>query len=291
MRESAEGLRPCTRRIEPEGLAGHFRVVALGDSITHGMSLPLERTYPQILTNLLQSHSKQPVIVINAGIAGQTVIQGLQRMWRDVIRYRPHVTLIAFGLNDASLRRRRQDASREREIASIGPLGVLNRLHLYRTCKAWARRFGVTLGLYAPLDYDAAPSNEPRTSPRAYRIALRRLVKEVRTHGGGDVWLLTTHPVNERDHQSGDCERQRATRHTYNEIVRAVAGETHVGLIDVEKMFTENGPTDVLQADGVHLNEAGQRYLAECIYDTLKGRRPVSHRSEEADAEVPDARS
>ena len=185
VRESGEGLRSYTRSIEPETLAGQFRVVALGDSITHGMSLALEHTYPHILSNLLQSDSQQPVIVINAGIAGQTALQGLQRIWRDVIRYQPHVTLIAFGLNDANLRRRQQDAFREHEMAPLGLLAILSRLHVYRTCSTWMRRLGTALGLFAPLDYDAEPSNEPRTSPRAYRVALEQLVTQIRKHSGG----------------------------------------------------------------------------------------------------------
>lgn len=274
MREPGEGLRPYARRIDPGTLAAHVRIVALGDSITHGMSLQQEETYPHLLSRLLQSHCRgQTITVVNAGIAGQTAVQGYQRLWRDVIRYRPHVTLIAFGLNDTRLRRRQQDAFREREMLPPGAGALLSRLHTYRTLKSRLRQVTTRLGLSSPIDYDAQPIAEARSSPAAFRAALWQMVNQIKRHAGGDVWLLTTHPVISRyddaGHSATPDSRSDAIRLHYNEIVRELAGELSVGLIDVERSFPEGASCDLRQSDGVHLTAAGQRFLAELIAEKL----------------------
>jgi len=274
LNEPAEGLRPETRQIEPDELADHVRVVALGDSITHGMDLSPKETYPSVLAEQLGQYlGSRPVTVINAGIAGQTAVQALQRVRRDVIRYQPHVTLIEFGLNDASLRRRQQDAQREREAFPAGLAAILNHLHLYRTIRTRTRRMAVALGLGKLLDYDGEPANEPRSSPGAYRSALRELVKQIRWHTDGQVLLLTTHQVNshtggERGDNSGG-ERQSQVRAHYNGIVRSVADELGAGLIDVEGAVREGELARFLQSDGVHLTGEGQRWLAGFICELI----------------------
>src|SRR5262249_23961610 len=40
------------------------------------------------------------VKVINAGISGETTVQGLKRLERDVLRVKPNLVTIMFGMND-----------------------------------------------------------------------------------------------------------------------------------------------------------------------------------------------
>ena len=63
------------------------KVVCFGDSIT-------KRGYPEILARELNCE------VINAGVAGHTSRQGLQRMKKDVLNHRPTTVVILFGTND-----------------------------------------------------------------------------------------------------------------------------------------------------------------------------------------------
>jgi len=134
-------LRPESAGLEPADLAGHLRIVALGDSITHGVDLPAEQTYPALLAERLRPRlAGRRVTVVNAGICGQTAVQGLGRLERDVLRFRPALTLISFGLNDASPTRSEQDVAREAELLPAGPAAWLGRLHLYRTLRARGRR-------------------------------------------------------------------------------------------------------------------------------------------------------
>jgi len=264
--ESA-GLRPESAGLQPRELAGHLRVVALGDSITHGMQLPAAQTYVGLLAERLRARlASRPVTVTNAGICGQTAVQGLARLERDVLRFRPALTLISFGLNDASPSRSEQDAAREAELAPMG----LGRLHLVRTLRA--RRHWVLAAICPPQSHREHRENpekplcgpcdsvvelpgrpaEPRVSPGAFRAALTEMVRRIRRETGGEVVLLTTHLPG-----------------GYNAIIRQVAGESGAGLVDVERTFAGCDAAGLLECDGVHLTAQGQRLLADAVFSSL----------------------
>lgn len=77
-------------------------IVAFGDSITFGAHLKPEESYPAQLQTLLR---EQPGLgdatVRNAGVGGDTAVQGLARLDKDVLAHRPCVVLIGFGMNDS----------------------------------------------------------------------------------------------------------------------------------------------------------------------------------------------
>ncbi len=77
-----------------------IRIVALGDSLTHGWMV--NKGYLDFLKELL--HNKYPesiVDIINRGIPGDTADGGLNRLKGHVINDKPDLVLVQFGLNDA----------------------------------------------------------------------------------------------------------------------------------------------------------------------------------------------
>ena len=74
-------------------------VVCLGDSITKGVHLPPESTFPAQLKTLLKETK-----VINAGVPGNTSSAGLLRFDTDVASQHPQYVIIFFGTNDSVLR-------------------------------------------------------------------------------------------------------------------------------------------------------------------------------------------
>lgn len=71
-------------------------IVAIGDSITSGQYLPPECAWPQQLAKLTGQD------VRNAGVAGETTRQGLERFPRHVQEVGPDALTIQFGLNDCN---------------------------------------------------------------------------------------------------------------------------------------------------------------------------------------------
>lgn len=81
-------------------------IVAFGDSVTQGMTAFGEQTHDGVyharFKRLLEArYPLSTFSVINAGVSGQTAPGALSLIDRDVIRHKPDLTLVAFGLNDA----------------------------------------------------------------------------------------------------------------------------------------------------------------------------------------------
>ncbi|MBW1644878.1 MAG: SGNH/GDSL hydrolase family protein [Deltaproteobacteria bacterium] len=79
-----------------------FTIVCFGDSITNGYGV--RRPWRQVMARqLAEQRPDLPLRVINSGVDGDTLFGGRHRLRRDVLRYRPQITTIAFGLNDLAM--------------------------------------------------------------------------------------------------------------------------------------------------------------------------------------------
>ncbi|MBN2332818.1 MAG: SGNH/GDSL hydrolase family protein [Deltaproteobacteria bacterium] len=79
-----------------------FSLACLGDSITHGFGV--RHAWCQIARQQLQKQFPAlDLRLINAGVDGDTLLGGRKRLRRDVLRYRPQLVTVAFGLNDLYL--------------------------------------------------------------------------------------------------------------------------------------------------------------------------------------------
>jgi hypothetical protein len=85
----------------PAGDAGEgLRILCLGDSITFGLGLREEETWPEQMRQWLAAKTGGPVTVFNAAVPGWSFIQGL-RLYRDLARHHSFDAVIAwFGMND-----------------------------------------------------------------------------------------------------------------------------------------------------------------------------------------------
>lgn len=74
------------------------RIVAFGDSLTAGLGVPLEETYPAHLQRWLD-RAGYPFRVVNAGVSGETSAGGLRRVdW--VLKSNPSLVILELGGND-----------------------------------------------------------------------------------------------------------------------------------------------------------------------------------------------
>src|SRR2546425_6770392 len=73
-------------------------IVAFGDSLTAGLGVPAEQSYPALLAARLLAEG-YPYRVVNAGVSGDTTAGGLRRVdW--ALRAHPDVVIVALGAND-----------------------------------------------------------------------------------------------------------------------------------------------------------------------------------------------
>ena len=259
--ETALRLRRHLLAPRPEERAGGSRIVCLGDSITYGFGVQAEEAYPYLLSNLLsREYPEHRPVVINAGINGQTAVQGLERLEEDVLRHRPDWVIIGFGLNDGMLARSSLDGWRERNAFLTGPEALLGRSHLYRAVRNRCLRLLRRLGLCAIESRDRGEALAPRVSPQGFKAALRRMVRRLRRGGVARVTLLTP-PCPARWLGA----RQLDTYRHYANIIREVAGEMEAGLVDLWEAFEAR--EGLLIFDGLHPSAEGYRLIAGMVFE------------------------
>ena len=261
-----DALRPSTASLEWPDVEHRLRLVALGDSIVNGHLVPDPKAWPARLEQQLGAH--HPGIewtVVNSGICGETVLQGLARLQRDALRFQPHALFIAFGLNDCYLARSTTDVWREVETFPEQIYGPLARSRLYRT----ARR---RILQEEPPWKQVVPEWQPRVEPEVFVSALQRMVRAAQRAGVQHTYLLTMTPVDDGAHCYWPPEVQAlqiATYHRYNDRIRETAAALGAGLVDAEAGFAGSDLAQMLDFDGIHLTAAGQERLSDIVYSVL----------------------
>ena len=77
------------------------RIVAVGDSFTHGVTLELAQTWPMVLEGLLNASATGPRYeVINAGVGGGTLVKEAKNIELAVANLEPDLILHQLFLND-----------------------------------------------------------------------------------------------------------------------------------------------------------------------------------------------
>jgi acyl-CoA thioesterase-1 len=89
----------AARPTEPATRAAKLpRVVFLGDSLTAGLGVDQEQAVPAVVGQMLEAEGR-PVVVVNAGVSGDTTAGGLRRLdW--LLRQKPDVVVVGLGAND-----------------------------------------------------------------------------------------------------------------------------------------------------------------------------------------------
>jgi lysophospholipase L1-like esterase len=272
-------LRAETRVLSWDHIKDKRRIVCLGDSITYGEDLSAQQAFPAVLATLLSSSQDgSPVVVINAGIRGNTAVQGLDRVGRDVLWYQPDAVIIAFGWNDGRLGFWPLDPMRERQM--LGERTAMERLdallrhsHLWPTLRARGRRLLRRLGWTAGTTvFETEGDARPRVSHRGFEFALTGLIEAVRKGGCSAILLLTTTPVSQGFVEQLEPEwraRQLGVYAEYNQLARAAAIRYGVPLVDLYADFESADLPLLLAPDGIHLTAEGERRVAMRVQEAI----------------------
>jgi acyl-CoA thioesterase I len=85
--------------LAPTATASERVIVAFGDSLTAGLGVPADQTYPALLGDRLRREGYE-YKVVNAGVSGDTTAGGLRRVdW--ALRLKPEIVILELGVNDA----------------------------------------------------------------------------------------------------------------------------------------------------------------------------------------------
>jgi lysophospholipase L1-like esterase len=98
---NALGLRDAER--SPQPAPGTIRILALGDSVTFGMGVTHDQTYPrqtEALLNAARGPHAPPVEVLNMGMPGYNTLHQLAQLRELGLALQPRVVVLGFLYND-----------------------------------------------------------------------------------------------------------------------------------------------------------------------------------------------
>lgn len=172
------------------------------------------------------------VTVVNAGVGGNATTDARARFEQDVLARDPDVVTLAFGINDAAV-------------------------------DVWK---GATL---------------PRVPIENYRANLRYFAESLKERGCQPV-LMTPNPLawtpnlielyGKPPYDPNSADGFNVLLAEYAEVVRSVAKEEGVPLIDVWQLFKDHQtrhPDESLLLDGMHPNQRGHRLIADALLKIL----------------------
>jgi lysophospholipase L1-like esterase len=206
-------------------------IVLFGDSTTAARA-GVSKVYAVRISEALAASGTE-LAVVNAGVGGNTTRDAVKRFERDVLRHRPRILVIQFGINDSAVDVWKQPP------ATVSRVPLPEYVRNLRTMIRSAREQQIHVILMTP--------NPLRWTPK---------LKE-----------LYGRPPYDPAAEEG-CER--ATLLPYVAAVRLMAAEMKVPLVDVHAAYPtfaarHQTTVDGLLLDGMHPNDWGHELVAELI--------------------------
>ncbi len=133
----------------------------------------------------------------------------------------------------------------------------------------------IYIGINDVWHYHFADRGLSGTSKEKFESGLNGLIRRIQSDGA-KVILCTPSVIGEKHDGTNAYD---ALLDEYSAISRSVAGQYGVSVCDLRKEFLEylrihnasNAEKDILTNDGVHLNDAGNRFVAEQMIKALDG--------------------
>lgn len=240
---------------KPPGL---FRIVCLGDSCTHfGPD-----SYPTHVQAALSSRDSQKIEVINAGVAGYSSHQGLARLNFEVAQWQPDLVTVYFGWNDHWLSRGVSDRDQQPRLHEVHHL-----LSQYRT-------YQLLLAIrHAVIRHRASTYRVPLSD---YADNLRRIKRKCDELHAQTMFITAPHALDLGipEHLTAGGEVKDAggliaLHGQYNDVVRQVAAEMDVPLVDLDREFDAKDKASLFIEDHIHLSQAGRMLAGRLIAEQI----------------------
>ena len=238
------------KALRPEGK--RVRVLALGDSITFGLGVEDDETWPeQLETSLNAGRDVAQYEVINTGVPGYTSFQGMRLLDKRGFGFGPAVVVACFGQNDCDSWEVRTDIEKaidEEQAAKEKEQSTSDFFLLARRAVRQANRASAKEG-----------EKKQRLTPGDFRSTLIQMRELCDEHGVHLIFVLWP---QEWQVLEGNRERDH-----YEPLLVEVAHATGTLLVDLCDVFS--GETEPLYADPVHGNAAGCRVAAIAIAEAV----------------------
>jgi len=246
---------------------GRTRVVCLGGSTTYGFRVADSEAWPAVLGRLLSAARPElDIEVVNAGVESYTSAESLARLAFDVLELKPDLLVLHHAANDVRPRRYpgfEPGYGHFRKVWNGSPEGY---------APTGGELSGINFFIQQAPD-PAADAAEPgdvlsrleRAGTGSFR---RNLISMLGVAAAHDVPLvLTTMPYDPASIGSDPGLGPGIDQH--NDVLRALAAERDVPLVDLATLFGGGG-----FVDPIHLDPKGSRRKARLLVEPLAALLP-----------------
>ena len=247
------------------------RIATLGCSCTQGCAYTAHN-YPSLMQEILNGVPGAKYEILNAGVGGYSSYQGLQRLKYSVLNYHPDIVTFFFGWNDhwfSYVSDKQLHIKRDWEVSLINFLEQFRIYQFYHFLIATLRDALSLSGKKTPVF---------RVSPKDYESNLNEMIDLSIKHQAKPVLITAPSELSgfqAQRHFPFPKETLIQVHAQYNQIVKSVAQQRSVPLIDLAQMMeiylTSNpAPSTPLFTDGVHFTPPGCALAAEMIVEKMR---------------------
>ena len=224
----------------------NYVVVAYGDSITKGVVYDNERskysTLKENFTNIVSDYIKGSVY--NVGKFGSTIVRGINKTYKDVIKKTPDIVLIEFGGNDCDFKWEEIAVNPDLEHKPNTDINTFRKTLTGMITSLKNDKIVPVLMTLPPLD----PQKYFKWIGKGDYIAEKNILQWLGTEDTLFYW-----------------------HNLYNQAITSIAEETKTLLIDVRTEFLKyKNYTQFLCSDGIHPNKEGHSLIAKVLLGYMK---------------------
>lgn len=246
----------------PADTPGLIRIACVGDSFTFGFSVAGDKTYPNVLEQLLQSPLPTPgerhIDVLNFGVGGYSTRDEALMIRHRVMEWNPRLIIIGYVLNDPEIN------PRQPLHAQFAHTDWWRYSHVLRlAAKArfeWEKNHAGNGDLYR---YLHAPENrEWQSVITAFHDIYQTTVRK-----GTPVILVLFPPI--------PSAWEHYKYYDINSQILQAATDAGLDTLDLTETYKEHEPADLMvKPDDGHPSILGHRLAAEAIRDKLLIQHP-----------------
>jgi hypothetical protein len=261
------GLRTCK-----DCPSNQIRIFTMGGSSVYGIPMYYSlSTYASVLQRILNERRPgENYEVLNAGIPGYGIVQVLDSIKQEVLKYKPDIITFGEWFNETAPSPGWYGIAGKSDMQGYMTVKLLLWLQNFRPYALIHRSKLFAIARFYLLDAreevfsrisTAKLLARPRMTPDEYRTALHQFVKLADNNNFLPVFVLE--PLNRTENLENSIRRN-----DYQRAMFEVARELDVPLVDpLTPLSKMHGAW--LFYDIIHSNDVTHRTIAEAIYDTL----------------------
>ncbi|MDC0357697.1 GDSL-type esterase/lipase family protein [Oligoflexia bacterium] len=254
------------------------RIFTMGGSSTYGVPMRSSAfAYSSQLQRLLDERRPgEQYEVLNGGVAGFGIMQVINVLNKELLKYKPDIVTVALWFNDSSTyswygipglsdRESHQYLELLRKVEKFPGYQRLHNTKLYALGRFYLHALRREVLKQAGIP---KKKNRTRMTPKDYRWGLEEVVRLGKEKGFLPVFVLE--PLNRSLPYKSALHSNK-----YYKTMAAVAEKHSVPLVDTLTPINEHS-REWLFYDFIHPNRKGHRLIAETIYKTLFSKEQVA---------------